>query len=344
MQQYYSGYHFIGANHALFNPTQCIFFLSEYATNRRFKNGVLSNNLQSFQLLDENVRMGKSVLHVLGSLKEAKLILMQLFSTGITRVQSHIRPAMNYRNIASPVHRTETTYHESWDVTLSFMYYHGMIAFSQQSLKNSSPREVVIPNAICSEQLLPLVRKIAQTYESEMVTFLTTPTETNLQGIIWSILGSVELQNEEELQSVVESAFALFCNSLQSPFSIKVEESSDKAKRSNVIVSTKKDICIIEFKQVKIADLKEYQFTIILNPFEYQLWCSQFKLRTENELLQLELTFQHANNFTVSDHVNQAIEQVMIHGNLEKENNPNKTIHKFVVVQVFHPIIVKKVQ
>ena len=355
MKKYYKGYHFPGSKHALFNTTLSMFFLNKLVKDEPFRNAVLQKQEIPLSILtDTNTMISENVFATLASSVVSNDIIQQLLSKDYVEVTESIYPSLKLREIIDPPSNEEDI-QKIRDNALSFMYYHGMVTFTKESSKQMNPKQLLIPNEIAKVQYLEQLRRLISLHENDVSTFINEPTQDNLRMLLNNILEKQETiydnsMSEGGLQASIESALRAYCLfrnkelkiQAEKEYHVKNSNNKEYIKRADLVIRTSKKVLIIEFKRIRPNSLTKYSNIEYWNPQIFKNIFKDLSKQTDEELLEMEVLTHAKEKVVARSILNSAISQVKQYAQYENDADKSKSIHKYAVIQVGWPLIVRK--
>ena len=328
------------------------------ASDNFYKNQNLDHNEWLEELEDKNVATPTSVLDIITS-----------EVPGIDVIYSNLA-SYNYFPIGDSILNSFTTkdmlYSGKMDdhVSLySFLFYHGILTIHPTNLNYDVSMK--IPNEMRYSEFVPRLLKKIHFDIQYFIKFTRNPDAINMKEFLWSILSELEilygnLFDELSLQALLERAF-LYIGGLTVEASKRYVLQNKKTKESDLLFYQKdaKDVYPLELKRVRpnaieypeeennqnfkskpinwYPSVYEENRIYLMNKSEEQL---------ENFKIRKEYCYQNNNDTSVKQLIFSAKKQLSEYANLLQNEDymKDKTIHKFVVVQVGYPIIVKKLE
>ena len=363
LKQLLNGYYFIGTHpdNGLFNPTISLKFLELLQNKPEFIYDMIDQNLNYNiwleVLADKNVATPTSVLDITSEV------------SGIDVVYSNIA-TYNYFPIGGSISNKFATNEMLYSGIMddcrhlySFLFYHGILTIQPtNSVRNASMK---IPNLMRYSEFVPRLFKKMHFDTQYFIKFTRNPDAINMKEFLWSILSELEIMygnlfDELSLQALLERAF-LYIGGLTVEASKRYVLQNKKTKEPDLLFYQKdaKDVYLLELKRVR-PNAIEYpeeennqkfkSKPINWYPSEYEenriYLMNKSEEQLENFKIRKEYCYQNNNDTSVKQLIFSAKKQLSEYANLLQNEDymKDKTIHKFVVVQVGYPIIVKKLE
>ncbi|KAL9645093.1 hypothetical protein ABK040_004584 [Willaertia magna] len=350
MKKYYKGYYFRGSEDALFHTNVSLFFLNKIKEDENFRNAVLQKQDIPISTLTDTVTViADNVFSTLAKRTiECHNIIQQLLSKDCVEVKEPICTLLNLKEVIDQPDYEEIN-------ILSFMYYTGMVTLTEESSKRLYTEQLVIPNEVMKVQYLKQFQKFISLSENDVTTFINEPSEENLKILLHKILEKLETihfisNSDVELQACFETALRAYClfrNDEGVDIQIEKEVNSaeylnnkENVKPARLLIKTSKDIFIIDIKLIRLNDLTKYKDIEYWYPELFETMCTDLKRHTDDELLEKEvITHSTKEKVLARSVLDSAISQVKQCAKYDNSRN----VHKFVVLQVGWPLIVRKV-
>ena len=356
-----NGYYFIGTEeNGLYNSTISLKFLELLQTKPKKIYDMIDQqvNMEEWLLVlsDKNVVTPESVLNIISNIPQIDIVHSDLSTYNYFPIGGPISNVFTSKDMFYAGNMTKL------NLLYSFLFYHGILTIYPRF---DSDILMKIPNQMRYYEFLPrLLDKV--NFDSQMLyTLNMDPSEANMKNFLWSILSNVKtlydnLFDELSLQAVLEVGISRITNGIMK---MQIEASKNyflkKGNReSDLIFYTKgsNTVFLLELKRVRpnaidyVEKENKKKFGDEVNWYRNQYVENRQYLQslTEEQLENFKIRekYQYQNGLgSVKQIISRATDQVSNYANLlQKEPYmQEKTIHKYVVVQVGYPIIVKKI-
>ncbi|KAG2388137.1 hypothetical protein C9374_000987 [Naegleria lovaniensis] len=372
MYKYYAGYYFPGSVEPLFHPQLSFHFLQLLMRHDAFRHNVVQGkDVSIYALIDDNVKIGKSVFDTLSRIPIFRPIVQRSTSTNMVNFFNSYRHVGTYPSPKYILDPPTSAAHqkEVWNCVLTFMYYHGMLTLLP--FKEFGESTLVVPNEVVKYQYLDQLLKILAIDGSNIERFMNYPSEDTLTNLLWSILEPVYdvTMPEDGLQGSFEAALSAYNSNLFKLTSNRENTQIGGMKPhphgSSLLIETARSVIIIEFTRLKPNSLEEYEnFSHFMTPKEFKFAFRELLNADEKRLLSMKVisntsistapaetesfSFKDTRNNETTTTVENILNDAAVRARAQTQHESNnvkikeKSIHTFVVVQVAWPLIVRK--
>ncbi|EFC48467.1 predicted protein [Naegleria gruberi] len=243
-----------------------MYFMDKLLSNNQFRSDVMEGkDIPLINMIDNNTKISENVFATLATTSVSTPIIQQLLATNFVQVNTSIVSSFKLREIIEPP-TTELSVKQVWDNTLSFMYYHGMLTFSEED--NSFCKTLLIPNEIAQKQYFYELENIVSLTQNDMILRYKHPSVDIVKKILENIIGERYIHydnsfSEGALQHAIYCVLQAYYKHGNSYFQVKTESGineqhfsenqkvdNDFDKRTDIILESDKDVIIFELKRI----------------------------------------------------------------------------------------------
>ena len=360
MRAYFNGYRFHGTpdETPLFNPQQCLYFLSELALGSMTR--LLADDAWKemepmkviARAMDKNLRMSDNVIGVISRSPTARADVTALASGPVAVEVSMLDEPYRLHEMLAPSDTpTEYAVHR----TRAFMFSHGIVTLAKGATE--SVGELVIPNKIARHDYLDKLRVLLQSQTTRLVQMMQFPTALSVQDFVEGVVEMTETPldknfKEVGLQASVEVAFKclqqLPLYKIQSE--IKVNKFSTGKDGYGDVLMTSPDTrvaLLLELGRVRFDQLTPSFDKHDTNKERWTLPEAEAKIAAMSEADVLALKARRSDrgpHIAVRDWLGEKVKQVADYKVPAELVPPSYELHRFAVLQVGRRIIVRASQ
>ncbi len=213
MVKYYNGHQFPGSTRTFFNPTLCLYFLSNYFMDPDWLRTELeeakvpSNHVLKELLCDINFNAGDNVLALLCRSKATSVVVSQLLNNDNPVIVPYIHKTMKLRELTE----NSTNSVQQENLIASFMFYHGIATIRYDDAPRRPPYKLYAPNELVRSRFLSRLRADLELHESDVLASFSNPDAESVRRVLQKIVDRQETikdnyYGEAALQSEIESA------------------------------------------------------------------------------------------------------------------------------------------